>query len=74
VKWKGTLPFCCLWDLFGLLDNAAPTSKQCSFLSNFPISLLQHLTNFGTTLAEFHKELDVNPLFQLLVDLYLDNG
>jgi hypothetical protein len=74
TKWKGTLTFCCPWDIFDLLDNAAPTWKQCSFLGIAPISLLQHLTNFGTTLAEFHKKLDVNLLFQLLFNLHLDSG
>jgi hypothetical protein len=51
-----------------------PLENSVPFSGIFPISLLQHLTNFGTTVAELHKKLDVNPLFQLLVDLHLDNG
>jgi hypothetical protein len=50
------------------LENSAPLQAI------FPVSLLQHPTNFGTTLAAFHKKHDANPLFQLLVDLHLDNG
>jgi hypothetical protein len=50
------------------LENSAP------FSGIFPISLLQHLTNFGTTLTKFHKKLDLNSWFELLVDLHLNNG
>ena len=30
--------------------------------------------NFGAILAQFHKKLDVNPLFKLLIDLHFDNA
>jgi len=32
------------------------------------------LMNFGAILAQFHKKLDVNPLFKLLIDLHFDNA
>jgi len=38
------------------------------------INLLQHLMNFRAILAQFHKKLDVNPLFKLLIDLHFDNA
>jgi hypothetical protein len=66
--------FCCLWELLSFSITLHLLEKRAPFKGIFPISLLQHLTSFGTTLAEFHKKLDVNPLFQLLVDLHLDNG
>jgi hypothetical protein len=30
--------------------------------------------NFRAILAHFHKKLDVNPLFKLLIDLRFDNA
>ena len=30
--------------------------------------------NFRAILAQFHKKLDVNPLFKLLIDLHFDNA
>ena len=30
--------------------------------------------NFTAILAQFHKKLDVNPLFRLLIDLHFDNA
>jgi hypothetical protein len=29
--------------------------------------------NFGAILAQFHKKIDVNPLFKLFIDLHFDN-
>ena len=29
---------------------------------------------FGAILAQFHKQLDVNPLFKLLIDINFDNA
>jgi hypothetical protein len=36
--------------------------------------MLQRLINFGANLAQFHKKLDVNPLFKLVIDLNFDNA
>ena len=30
--------------------------------------------NFRAILAQFHKKLDDNPLFKLLIDLHFDNA
>jgi len=30
--------------------------------------------DFGAILAQFHKKLDVNSLFKLLIDLHFDNA
>ena len=30
--------------------------------------------NFGAVLAQFHKKLDVNPLFKLLINLHFDSA
>jgi hypothetical protein len=51
-----------------------PLENSASFLRQLPHKLAATSDNFGTTLAKFHKKLDVNLLFQLLIDLHLDNG
>jgi hypothetical protein len=36
IKWTSAMIFCCLLDLFDLLNNSAPTWKEGSFLRHLP--------------------------------------
>ena len=57
-------------------DMLLHVSLHQLFLSLYALSinLLQNLMNFGAILAQFHKKLDDNPFFQLLINLHFDNA
>jgi len=67
-------------DLASSLGSSQPSRKRWTHLKTllsfrpYYINLLQHLMNFGAILAQFHKKLDVNPLFKLLIDLHFDSA
>jgi len=66
-------------DLASSLGSSRPSRKRYTHLKTVlsfrPLSInqLQHLMNFGAILAQFHKKLDVNPLFKLLIDFHFNN-